>query len=220
MNVGERISLLRKKLGITAEDLGEKVGISRATVYRYENGDIEKFPLSLLEPMANVLRTTPEFLMGWDNDNGILDIYNQLNEVRQEKVCDFAQGQLDEQNHIHDNSPVYLVGQTAAGEPVEYNQLSPEIVSDLVDVPKGADRALNVKGDSMQPLIKDGSIVFYKEQPFAENGEIAIVEIDGTGVTCKKFYFNGTNVILRSINDKYDDMIFDDGVRVIGKVIL
>ena len=153
------------------------------------------------------------------NSSNIMKIYERLSKPRKNKVYSFAEHQLHEQNNtVDEQSTVYLVGQTAAGEPLEYGQLQPEQIS--VDVPKGADRALNVKGDSMEPLIKDGSIVFYKDQPTVENGEIAIVEIDGSEVTCKKFYFDGEKVILRSINDKYEDMIFDGGVRIIGKVIL
>lgn len=219
MNIGERINYLRTREKISADDLGKMVGVSRATIYRYENGDIEKFPIELLDPIARALRTTPEYLMGWDDNTKILDVYSKLESQRQKKVYQFAEHQLHEQNNsVDEQSTVYLVGQTAAGEPLEYGQLQPEQIS--VDVPKGADRALNVKGDSMEPLIKDGSIVFYKDQPTVENGEIAIVEIDGSEVTCKKFYFDGDKVILRSINDKYEDMIFDGGVRIIGKVIL
>lgn len=219
MNIGERINYLRTREKISADDLGKMVGVSRATIYRYENGDIEKFPIELLDPIARALRTTPEYLMGWDDNTKILDVYSKLESQRQKKVYQFAEHQLHEQNNtVDEQSTVYLVGQTAAGEPLEYGQLQPEQIS--VDVPKGADRALNVKGDSMEPLIKDGSIVFYKDQPTVENGEIAIVEIDGSEVTCKKFYFDGDKVTLKSINEKYEDMVFNNGVRIIGKVIL
>ncbi|MFN0604420.1 helix-turn-helix domain-containing protein [Facklamia hominis] len=219
MNIGERINYLRTREKISADDLGKMVGVSRATIYRYENGDIEKFPIELLDPIARALRTTPEYLMGWDDNTKILDVYSKLESQRQKKVYQFAEHQLHEQNNnVDEQSTVYLVGQTAAGEPLEYGQLQPEQIS--VDVPKGADRALNVKGDSMEPLIKDGSIVFYKDQPTVENGEIAIVEIDGSEVTCKKFYFDGEKVTLKSINEKYEDMVFNNGVRIIGKVIL
>lgn len=219
MNIGERINYLRTREKISADDLGKMVGVSRATIYRYENGDIEKFPIELLDPIARALRTTPEYLMGWDDNTKILDVYSKLESQRQKKVYQFAEHQLHEQNNtVDEQSTVYLVGQTAAGEPLEYGQLQPEQIS--VDVPKGADRALNVKGDSMEPLIKDGSIVFYKDQPTVENGEIAIVEIDGSEVTCKKFYFDGDKVTLKSINEKYEDMVFSNGVRIIGKVIL
>lgn len=226
MNFGSRIKQLRKQYKLTADDVAKSLGVSRATIYRYENGDIEKFPIELLEPMAKVLHTTPEYLMGWDNNTRILDIYSELDETRQSNVLTYAEQQLEEQNNVisleehvkEDTSSIYLVGETAAGLGREYTQLNAEQIN--TSVPKGADYALTVRGDSMEPLISDGSIVFYKEQPSVENGEVAIVEIDGSEVTCKKFYFDNNQIVLRSINDKYDDMVLKDGVRVIGKVIL
>ena len=68
MTVGERIKARRKELGINAETLAEAIGASRATMYRYENGDIEKVPVQVLGPIATALNTTPAFLMGIDDD--------------------------------------------------------------------------------------------------------------------------------------------------------
>ena len=56
----------RKELCMSADDLGRALGKNRATIYRYENGDIEKLPLDILEPIAAALQTTPQYLMGWD----------------------------------------------------------------------------------------------------------------------------------------------------------
>lgn len=72
----------------------------------------------------------------------------------------------------------------------------------------------------MEPLIKNGSTVWVKKQPVVENGEIAIVEIDGA-VTCKKVYKRNGHLELHSINPKYKPMVISKGdVRIIGKVIL
>jgi len=70
MTIGERISKKRQELGLTADEVAEKLGKSRATVYRYENGEIESLPTTVLEPLAKVLRTTPAFLMGWTDNSG------------------------------------------------------------------------------------------------------------------------------------------------------
>lgn len=67
MNVGDRIKQRRLKLGLTVDDLADKIGKSRATIYRYENGDIESMPTVILEPLAKALDTTPADLMGWDD---------------------------------------------------------------------------------------------------------------------------------------------------------
>lgn len=68
MCVGTRIKNKRKELKISADDLAKHIGVSRATIFRYENGDIEKMPAKTLELIAEYLRTTPAFLMGWDTE--------------------------------------------------------------------------------------------------------------------------------------------------------
>lgn len=65
MTTGQRIKDRRKAIGISAERLAEMLGVSPATIYRYENGDIEKVPGDRLGPIAYALRTTPAYLMGW-----------------------------------------------------------------------------------------------------------------------------------------------------------
>lgn len=66
MTIGQKIKARRKELGMSAEELGEKLGKNRSTIYRYENGDIEKLPFDFLEPIAKALQTTPEYLTGWN----------------------------------------------------------------------------------------------------------------------------------------------------------
>ena len=64
MTIGDRIRNKRLEKGMSVDDLAEKIGKNRATVYRYENGDIENFPTTILEPVAKALGTTPAYLIG------------------------------------------------------------------------------------------------------------------------------------------------------------
>ena len=68
MNIGKRIKLRRKEIGMSADKLGEMLGKDRSTIYRYEKGDIENLPLDILQPIAKALNTTPQYLMGWQDD--------------------------------------------------------------------------------------------------------------------------------------------------------
>lgn len=75
MTIGNRIKERRKLLRMSAEELGKKLGKDRATIYRYEKGDIENLPLDILTPLAEALETTPQYLMGWEKiqkDNEVL----------------------------------------------------------------------------------------------------------------------------------------------------
>lgn len=79
MSIGKRIKQRRKELGISADKLGEILGKDRSTIFRYEKGDIENLPLDILQPIATALRTTPQYLMGW-NDKAITPEKSKLSE--------------------------------------------------------------------------------------------------------------------------------------------
>ena len=79
MTVGDRIRAKRQDLGLSVDELAARLGKNRATVYRYEKGDIENMPISVLEPLAQVLQTTPSYLIGWTDDayDWERDLYNR-----------------------------------------------------------------------------------------------------------------------------------------------
>lgn len=64
--IGRRIRDRRLQLGLSADQVAEKLGKNRATVYRYESDDIENLPLSIVAPLAEILMVSPAFIMGWD----------------------------------------------------------------------------------------------------------------------------------------------------------
>lgn len=82
MRIGERIRQRRNELELSLEQLAQKLGKNRSTVYRYETGDIENMPLDVLKPIADALNTTPAWLMGWDEEQ-IDEIYNIQMEVNE-----------------------------------------------------------------------------------------------------------------------------------------
>jgi len=87
-------------------------------------------------------------------------------------------------------------------------------------VPVAVDFALRVSGDSMEPLLCDGQVIWVKEQEVLDSGDIGIFTYSGD-VYCKKLIADGTKAYLRSLNPVYGDIeIFDDyGFKVIGKVV-
>ena len=68
MRIGERIKQRRLELGYTADTLAKMLNKNRATIYRYENGEIENMPIDVIEPLAKALNTTPAYLMGWSSE--------------------------------------------------------------------------------------------------------------------------------------------------------
>lgn len=68
MTTGERIRQLRIEHQMTQEELGAKVGVQKAAIYKYENGLVVNLKRSTLEKLAIVLETTPTYLMGLEDD--------------------------------------------------------------------------------------------------------------------------------------------------------
>ena len=160
---------------------------------------------------------------------GITTIYNQLAPPRQEKVYNFAERQLEEQNrgnvvHFPKKEKLPTIKNSAsAANPTElvYGDTVVE-EEEFERVPSNADFAVPIIGDSMEPVIRNGQFVFVKEQPDVEDGEIAIVELDGDGVTCKEVFkdYENQSIILRSINELYEDRVVSpEQIRIIGKVV-
>lgn len=194
MTVGERIRQRRKQLGLSVDFIASKLGKDRATIYRYESDEIESLPLPILEPLAKLLGTTPMYLMGWDE---------YLLPYKTKKIP--------------------MLGITAAGDPIAVTEQPCEYYVD-VNEDVNVDYCLKVKGDSMTDArIQDGDIVFFRNQPDVENGEIAVVSIDNE-VTLKRVYkTGGVGVILKSENSKYQPMFYTKEdfkeIRVLGKAI-
>jgi len=68
MTIGERIRQRRKEIGMSVDELAEKLGKNRATIYRYESDEIENMPITVLEPLARALNVSPAYLMGWEDE--------------------------------------------------------------------------------------------------------------------------------------------------------
>lgn len=83
MNIGQRIKNLREQANIPQSELAKKVGISKQSLYKYENSIITNIPSNKIEKIAKNLNTTPAYLMGWEEsmekkNNAIADIVLRL----------------------------------------------------------------------------------------------------------------------------------------------
>ena len=113
------------------------------------------------------------------------------------------------------------LGAIACGKPI----LAVENISEYDEVPADihCDFTLLCKGDSMiDARILDGDVVYIRQQPVVENGEIAAVRI-GDEATLKKVYYNGRRIILRACNPLYADMEYEgeelNDVEILGKAV-
>ena len=200
MSIGDRIKRRRQEIGLTVDQVAEKIGKNRATVYRYESSEIEKFPIDVLSPLAEALRTTPAYLMGWEGESGAMPAnIMPMPEMRK----------------------VPLLGTIACGEPI----LAEENIEEYVKIPKdmAGDFALRCKGDSMiNARIFDGDIVYIRQQDTVENGEIAAVLIDNEA-TLKRVRLFDDHIVLEPENPMYPPKSYwyeeMNNVRILGKAV-
>lgn len=64
MTIGDRIKKIRKEKHITADALAATLGVSRTTIFRYENSSIEKIPVKVFDQLCEALEVSPATLMG------------------------------------------------------------------------------------------------------------------------------------------------------------
>ncbi len=103
MTTGERIRQLRIEHQMTQEELGARVGVQKAAIYKYENGLVVNLKRSILEKLAIVLDTTPTYLMGMEDSeqqaniqltsqqSTLLAAFDQLNDEGQTKAVEYVE---------------------------------------------------------------------------------------------------------------------------------
>lgn len=75
MAIKDLLKNRRLELGLTLEQVAERIGTSRQTIQRYETGVISNIPSDKIEALAEVLQTTPQHLMGWEDKEEVPDTY-------------------------------------------------------------------------------------------------------------------------------------------------
>lgn len=127
-----------------------------------------------------------------------------------------------------DDEPIQIrvLGKVAAGVPIEAVEdvIGEETISKKM-AETGDYFGLRISGDSMEPLIHHGSIVIVRQQDDVENGDIAIVIVNGEDATCKKIEKFENGIMLVPINKAYEEKFYANEeieklpVRIIGKVV-
>lgn len=199
--MGSRIRDLRIARHMSQEELGKIIGVQKAAIYKYESGLVVNLKRSVIQKLADALHTTPAFLMGWDEDFDVFSIPGVMPLPKMKKVP--------------------RLGTIACGKPI----LAVENIEEFDEVPEDihCDFTLTCKGDSMiGARILDGDIVYIRQQPDVEDGEIAAVIIDDDATLKRVFKVPG-RIQLRAENPAYApiNITEQDGknVHIIGKAV-
>ncbi len=210
--IGNRIKECRENLGLTQEQLAQKLGYkSKTTINKIEKG-INDITQSKVKAFADVLNTTPAYLMGWDEDN-------KSSHITVTSIGDTSRPRKK-------GVVINVLGRVAAGVPIEAIEEvidTEEITEEMAKT--GKFFGLQIHGDSMIPNICDGDIVIVRQQEDAETGDIVIATVNGTDATCKRLRKYKDGIELIANNPTYEPLdfsnqaIIEKPVRIIGKVV-
>ncbi len=199
-----RMNELRKARGMTIEELARKSGVPVSTVKKI-NAGITKNPN--METMKALTRAMGCTLADIDSSDS----------VSREKLPAELTPYLPK-------NFMPLLGRVACGAPIyAAENIEGYLACDFDD--GGQYFGLRAKGDSMNAAgIHDGDIVVVRRQPMVENGEVAVVLVNGDEATVKRFTQQGNTVILapQSNNPEHHPQIYslkDTPVSIIGKVV-
>lgn len=226
MNIlGKRIRELRIKKGLTQQRLAEMLNTTKGTISNYETG-YSTPDYETLQKLADIFNVTTDYLFG-RTDEIIVKENKTTHGIDKEKLKDALEDILDDIIPVRNIVKVPILGVIRAGEPIYAEEnIEGYTIVDEEDVKGSRCFFLRVKGDSMiNARIMDGDLVFVREQPDVENGEIAVVIVNGNEATIKRVYKLPDAIILQPENPKYKPIVIPKKdvergeVRIIGKVI-
>ena len=180
------------------------IKLNRNDLSQYVNGKVEPRQ-SKLYILGQALKVNEAWLMGYDvpmHQKGIVEP-NSSSQIK-----------------------VPVLGTVRAGLPMEAveNILDYEEISE--DMARQGDYfALQIKGDSMEPRIKEGDVVIVRKQPDVESGDVAIVLVNGDEATIKKVQKFSGGINLVPSNPAYEVKTYSNvdieslPVSIIGKVV-
>lgn len=201
MTIYQRIKFLRENSNMTQQELAEKIGYKTASAVNKIELGLRDINQSKIVAFANAFGITPGELMGdTKQENNIPSGFHPIPTTNKKP----------------------RLGIISCGDPID----TPENFDGYDEVPDifDCDFTLVCEGDSMTGArICDGDIVYIKQQPTIENGQIAAVLIDGEEKLLKRVYITDESIILQAENPAYPPRSYHredmNRVSIIGKVV-
>lgn len=209
MKTGIAIAIRREQIGMTQDELAKAVGVSKASISRWESGDISNMRRDRIQKLADALRVSPISLLEEETDgltctdkpeSNISAVFNE---------------------HIH---MVPVFESVSAGFGAYADDYIVEYCPFIINSEREAEEtiAIRVTGDSMSPKIEDGDIIRVHKQESVDSGSIAVVLLDGEEGLVKKVVYGDDWIELHSINPYYPPRRFEGEevlrLRVVGLV--
>ncbi|MGF1919053.1 S24 family peptidase [Enterococcus faecalis] len=241
--IGTQIMLLRKRFGLTQEDLALKLGYSKQTISNWETG-LKTPRMGAIQKISDLFNVSKSFIIEGDQPTTTLteitDISAKLEEKRQVTVLNVAKKELSEQQldtqqkvtsleqhrqkrqQQQELGDIDWCGAVSAGTGEFLGDENREKINLPIEmIPDGADFCLSVNGNSMEPVFKNDSYVFVEKQTDLYSGAIGVVIVNSQAFL-KRIWFENNHARLESFNKEYEDIIVteDDDFRIVGKVVM
>ncbi len=199
MSFGNNLKKIRLDNDLTQEELAKKINTSRSNIANYEN-DKNMPSVDILEKMSKALNCSVDFLLG-KNDKQELNKFKYY-------MC-----------------PVY--GRISAGQPnwaEECIEGRLPIDIELMNIVNPEECFfLRVNGESMNKEIQNGAYALIRKTDSVDDGDIAVVLVNGYDATLKVFNRQGDFILLEpmSTDPVFKTQVYgkDTEIKIIGKYI-
>lgn len=194
----------RIELGLTMLEVAKLVGVSEATISRYESGNIKNMRKDRIAKYASALKVPPSTFL---------------------ELEDKSESRLTPTDIRANTKPVPLVGRVAAGLSCHAeDNIEGYILTDSEILHEGYDYFwLTVTGDSMEPELHDKDLVLVREQETLDSECFAVVRIDGEDGVVKRVRVEPERITLTSVNPYYPPRVFEreqmNDIAIVGKVV-
>lgn len=192
-----RLRQLRNQKDLTQKDVADFLGCGRTTYVKYETG--------VNEPNIDTLMRLSTFY---------------------DVSLDYLTGNSSLSNSEGAGVKIPVLGRVQAGIPIEaveeildWEEISPEMAA------TGDFFGLKIRGQSMEPRMRDNDIIIVRKQEYVDNGDVAVVLVNGQDATVKKIKRSQDGIMLIASNPAYDPIFYTNEeietlpVQVIGKVV-
>ena len=226
MTMLDKLDTLINQHGLNKHTLAKQCGLPYSTIMGIYNKDYSKLKLPTLRTLSDFFGVSIDYLardeldasgltaglpehdkivpFSSPEDEPILSSWHILNDPNRLKILGYAEGLAREQELDQTATIREFISPAAAG------YVSPVMNEDYVliprdsSIPAGADFAVRIRGDSMEPLIRDGGRIFVSESRDLRIGDVGIFFVDGD-IYCKQYVTDGHNLYLLSLNRERAD---------------
>jgi len=186
------------KSGLSYVELERITKIAKSSIQRYASGATKKIPIDAIQAIASAVGVSAAYIMGWESN---------VEEIPFSKIY---------------MRPLYDSVAAGLGVPAENTIVGyiPTYIQNAIEKEKYI--WVNVQGDSMSPLIDDGSQILIRLQDTIDSGQVAVALIDGAEAVVKKVNYGDDWIELISVNPYYPPRRFEKAevqrVRIVGIV--